>query len=248
MLSCNDRHPLLFSRPFLQSLVHLHVWLAPSCPSLCVCTISMTAASENFSCRLSASGSRAQGTLPSSASGGPPVPSLTPYSLLCQPSPPMFPLLPITSYSSSTSALCSLLQPLKSAEAESGISTVLNKSAAWGRMHLLPCFCNNTVLICLQIYLHGSLPEGEKEGRAAWKGLPGIAEYGRESKQRCKLIPCSLTKLFYSKLPTVCHSDRLPWDAALFQWANRTIFSYSYIPQPSNHMRVGVTHLPNRGL
>lgn len=115
-----------FPGHFFPSLTHLRVWLAPSpCPSLRTYTISMTAASENFSRRLPASDSRAQGTLPPSASGGPPVLSLTPYSLLRQPPPPTLPLLPTTSFSSSTSAPYSLLQPSQSAEAGAGTSITL---------------------------------------------------------------------------------------------------------------------------
>lgn len=115
-----------FPGHFFPSLTHLRVWLAPSpCPSLHTYTISMTAASENFSHRLPASVSRAQGTLPPSASGGPPVLSLTPYSLLRQPPPPTLPLLPTTSFSSSMSASYSLLQPSQPVEAGAGTSIAL---------------------------------------------------------------------------------------------------------------------------
>lgn len=58
-----------------------------------LCAVSITAASGNFSRRLPASDSRAQGTLPPSGSRGPPVLSLTPSSPLCQPPPPLLPLL-----------------------------------------------------------------------------------------------------------------------------------------------------------
>lgn len=120
-----------FPGHFFPSLTYLRVWLAPSpCPSLHAYTISMTAASENFSCRLPASDSCAQGTLPPSASGGPPVLSLTLYSLLRQPPPPTLPLLPTTSFSSSTSAPYSLLQPSQSAEAGAGTSSRLGTLSA----------------------------------------------------------------------------------------------------------------------
>lgn len=58
-----------------------------------LCAVSITAASGNFSRRLPASDSRAQGTLPLSGSRGPPVLFLTPSSPLRQPPPPLLPLL-----------------------------------------------------------------------------------------------------------------------------------------------------------
>lgn len=123
-------YPFCFPGCFFPCLTHLCAWLAPSpCPSLSTYTISMTAATQNFSCRLPASDSGAQGTLPPSVSSGAPVLSLTPYRLLPQPPPPTLPLLPTASFSSTTSPF-SLLQPFQSAEAGAGTSIMLGIPSA----------------------------------------------------------------------------------------------------------------------
>lgn len=249
--------PLLFSRTFL---THLHVWLAPSsCPSLYVYTISMTAASGNFSRRLPESDSCAQGTLPPSASGGPLVLSLTLYSLLLQPPPPTLPLLPTNFIQ--LLHICSLQPSLALAVSRGRNWHIhctwhpLGISAAQGRMHLLPCFCNNTVLTYLQIYLHDSLPQDRKVGggTAAWKDLPGIAKYGEERKlTHCELLLRSPAKLYCSKLLFLytlslrliafrCCRTGLLSPPPMGNWDNLLLNLSA--PQSSNHKGAGVTVL-----
>lgn len=65
-------------------------------------------------------------------------------------------------------------------------------------MHLPPCFCNNTVLTYLQIYLHGSLPQGGKAGGRTYLALLNMVE--KENEHRCELLLCSPTKLSCFKL------------------------------------------------
>lgn len=144
VLSCNNQ---LGSRPPLPLLFPRTVLSHP----LCMCvpgslslpnskrTVSITAASENFSHRLPVSDSHAQGTLPPSGSWGPPVLSLTPSSplLLRLPAASSVPSCPLL-----LAASCSTQAPCC-------------RSAAWCRMHPQWCFWNSTALTCLLIYLHG---------------------------------------------------------------------------------------------
>jgi len=241
---------------FFPSLTHLRVWLAPSpCPSLRTYTISMTAASGNFSRQLPASDSRAQGTLPPSASGGPPVLSLTPHSLLRQPPPPTLPPVPMLRSAPPASSS----QPSPSLTGSRGRSwhsqrawQPLGISDAPGRMHLphlLPCFCNNMVLTCLQIYLPGSLPLGRKAGgsHGSMKGLTWCCREGERTQipvahsQPCK----TLLLQALAPLHPITQTHR-PW--VLKGWALLTgkwdnLLLTLSIPQPNNNKGAGVMHL-----
>lgn len=172
--------PLRFPGCFFPALAHLRAWLAPSpCPPLRAHAVSITAASGNFSRRLPASDSRAQGTLPPSGSRGPPVLSLTPSSLLRQPPPSPSPLFPTVSPSP---ALPLLLPAPRSSRGRSWHPQRLlcrgqDASPALLFHQRFSPACSFTCTT--PTYRGGDL----EEGTAAREDLPGDAEHGRERKR-----------------------------------------------------------------
>lgn len=119
-------------------------------------------------------------------------------------------------------------------------------------MHLPPCFCNNTVLTYLQIYLHGSLPQGGKAGGRTYLALLNMVE--KENEHRCELLLCSPTKLSCFKLlllytPSLrpitlgCCRAGLLSPPPTGKWDN-LLLTLS-IPQPSNHKGAEMMQIPS---
>lgn len=252
-------YPFCFPRHFFPSLTDLHIWLSPSpCPMLHVYTISMTANSGNFSCRLPASDSSAQGTLPPSASGGPPVLSLTLYSLLHQPPPPTLPLLPTTSLSSSTlfpSAFCSPCNQWKQELAHSlCLASPLYK-------HCPEQVASPTLLLQQQSF-HPSTdlsaclppPEGKAGGRhGSMKGLSWRCWVWQ--KKMNTDVSCSFSVPQKFAAPSSCsstphHSDPLPLGCCRVGLLSPppVFLLLSPSSHSSNHKGAGVMHLLNSEL
>lgn len=145
------------------------------------------------------------------------------YSLLHQPPPPTFLSSPQLH---SAAPLCS---PQPSAALASCRSRSWHIHRVWhplcvstaqGRLHLPPCFCNNTVLTHLQVYLHGSLlHKGEAGGRhGSMKGLSWHCWVWQKRKMNAD-GSCSFSLSQKFAAPSSCsstphHSDPSPMGAA----------------------------------